>query len=90
MNGLGDSDDVYLEGEASRFRWLRAPATNEIDSGSWLTVVGAADRPYTRKSADIRVTPPPAAWSAYVERSAGSQPDQDILGARTPLKTPFP
>ena len=45
----GDSDDVYLEGEASRFRWLRAPATNEIDSGSWLTVVGAADRPYTRK-----------------------------------------
>ena len=25
----GDSDDVYLEGEASRFRWLRAPATTE-------------------------------------------------------------
>jgi hypothetical protein len=24
-------DDVYLEGEASRFRWLRAPATTEIE-----------------------------------------------------------
>ena len=31
MNGLGDSDDVYLEGEASRFRWLRTLAMTEID-----------------------------------------------------------
>ena len=27
--GFSDSDEIYLEGEASRFRWLRAPATTE-------------------------------------------------------------
>src|SRR6266481_3917415 len=49
MNGLGDSDDVYLEGEASRFRWLRARAITDIAS--------ATSRPVAQRLAPLPADP---------------------------------